>query len=187
MSKVIMNCHKTRFLHRIINLPLFLKSAPSLRIFHSQILRQHHFANSLHGVNKSFSSTSVLKSEMANCGGGDVNDFDMNYEQLLKAQDNCDILIIDVREHAEINKTGALPGSIHIPMCDVADELTKLTSDKFCEKYNRDLPTKETKLVFSCMSGKRSGVVQDRMKKLGYTNVYNYKGGWSEWEQKQKC
>lgn len=52
---------------------------------------------------------------MANCGAGDANDFDVNYEQLLDAQKDCDILIVDVREHAEINKTGALPGSIHIP------------------------------------------------------------------------
>lgn len=187
MSKVMMNCHKTRFLQRIIALPLFLKTAPSLKIIvHSHILRQH-FANNFPGANRLFSSTNFLRAEMANCGAGDSNEFDMNYDQLLEAQKNCDILIIDVREHAEIDKTGALPGSIHIPMCNVADELTNLSGDTFCEKYNRDLPSKETKLVFSCMSGKRSSIVQDRMKKLGFTNVYNYKGGWSEWEQKQKC
>lgn len=41
--------------------------------------------------------------------------FNVNYEQLLEAQKDNSILIIDVREQAEINKTGKLPGSIHVP------------------------------------------------------------------------
>lgn len=37
------------------------------------------------------------------------------YEDLLEAQKDPAILIIDVREDAEIAETGKLPGSIHIP------------------------------------------------------------------------
>lgn len=40
---------------------------------------------------------------------------EVNYEQLLDAQKDTNVLIIDVREPSEINETGALPGSIHIP------------------------------------------------------------------------
>lgn len=39
----------------------------------------------------------------------------LDYEQLLEAQKDEDCLIIDVREQNEINETGKLPGSIHIP------------------------------------------------------------------------
>lgn len=39
----------------------------------------------------------------------------VNYEQLLEAQKDENVLIVDVREHAEINETGKLPGSINIP------------------------------------------------------------------------
>lgn len=39
----------------------------------------------------------------------------VNYEELLEAQKDNSILIIDVREQSEIDKTGKLPGSIHIP------------------------------------------------------------------------
>jgi len=40
---------------------------------------------------------------------------DVNYEEILQAQNDDSILIIDIREQSEIRKTGKLPGSIHIP------------------------------------------------------------------------
>lgn len=39
----------------------------------------------------------------------------VDYEQLLKAQKDANVLIVDVREPSEIQETGKLPGSIHIP------------------------------------------------------------------------
>ena len=52
---------------------------------------------------------------MSNCGEGDAKVLNVNYEQLLQAQKDNSVLIVDVREQSEIDKTGALPGSIHIP------------------------------------------------------------------------
>ena len=46
-------------------------------------------------------------------GQGD-QDLIVNYEGVLQAQKD-NVLIIDVREDSEINETGKLPGSIHIP------------------------------------------------------------------------
>lgn len=39
----------------------------------------------------------------------------VTYEELLEAQKDSNVLIIDVREKDEIKETGKLPGSIHIP------------------------------------------------------------------------
>ncbi|XP_033231425.1 thiosulfate sulfurtransferase/rhodanese-like domain-containing protein 3 isoform X2 [Belonocnema kinseyi] len=105
---------------------------------------------------------------MANSGAGDVKILDMNYEQLLEAQKDKSVLIIDVREQSEIDKTGALPGSIHIPMGQVANELTSLSAEDFENKYKKPLPSESTKLVLSCMAGRRSATVQDQIQKLGY-------------------
>lgn len=41
--------------------------------------------------------------------------FNINYRQLLEAQKDDSVLIVDVREQSEINETGKLPGSIHVP------------------------------------------------------------------------
>lgn len=40
---------------------------------------------------------------------------DVDYQQILEAQKDDKVLIVDVREQDEINETGKLPGSIHIP------------------------------------------------------------------------
>ncbi|XP_025160429.1 rhodanese domain-containing protein CG4456 isoform X2 [Harpegnathos saltator] len=112
--------------------------------------------------------------------------FNINYEQLLEAQKDNSILIIDVREQSEINETGKLPGSIHVPMDNVSNTLQNLSEEDFMERYGKSKPTKLTKIIFSCRSGKRSGMVQQEMQKLGY-NVYNYTGGWMDWENKQKA
>lgn len=42
-------------------------------------------------------------------------ELNVDYKQLLEAQKNDNILIVDVREQDEISETGKLPGSIHIP------------------------------------------------------------------------
>ncbi|KAF7991270.1 hypothetical protein HCN44_002832 [Aphidius gifuensis] len=109
----------------------------------------------------------------------------VDFDGLLEAQNDKNILIIDVREQSEIDETGKLPGSIHIPMANVSSQL-QINNDDFQKKYQTSKPTKQTKIVLSCRSGMRSGKVQEELQKLGYENAYNYTGGWSEWESKQK-
>lgn len=48
-------------------------------------------------------------------GAGDQKPFTLYYEDLRQAQNDNSALIIDVREQKEIDETGKLPGSIHIP------------------------------------------------------------------------
>ncbi|KAH0945919.1 hypothetical protein HN011_002879 [Eciton burchellii] len=111
---------------------------------------------------------------------------DVNYEEILQAQNDDSILIIDIREQSEIRKTGKLPGSIHIPMNDVCYILQNLSEEDFKKRYGKHKPTKNTRIIFSCQSGRRSATMQEETQKLGYKNVYNYKGGWLDWERKQR-
>lgn len=116
-------------------------------------------------------------------GEGD-HGLNLDYEDILKAQKDESILIVDVREDAEIKETGKLPGSIHVPMAKTADVLRNLSEDEFLEKFQKPKPNKNTKIIFSCRSGKRSATVQEEMIKLGYEKSYNYTGGWLDWESK---
>jgi len=118
-------------------------------------------------------------------GDGNRQIFNADYETLLDAQEKGE-LIIDVREQNEINETGKLPGSIHIPMGNVSNLLNTLSDQAFEKTFEKSKPTKDTKIILSCRSGMRSGKVQEELQKLGYENVYNYTGGWLEWESKQK-
>ncbi|KAG7206571.1 hypothetical protein KM043_000257 [Ampulex compressa] len=117
---------------------------------------------------------------------GDTKDLCVRYEEILEAQKDHNILLIDVREQAEIDETGKLPGSIHVPMAEVAKSLINLSKEDFECKYNRKKPEKDTKIILSCRSGKRSGMVQEEIQKLGYKNAYNYIGGWLDWEKNSK-
>lgn len=116
----------------------------------------------------------------------DKRSLDVDYNGILKAQKDSSVLIIDVREKEEIDETGKLPGSIHIPMGEVANTLLRLSEKDFKEKFNREKPSKDTKIILSCRSGKRSSMVQEEIQKLGYQNAYNYVGGWLDWENNQK-
>ncbi|XP_001604123.2 rhodanese domain-containing protein CG4456 isoform X2 [Nasonia vitripennis] len=125
--------------------------------------------------------TNILSRAMS--GQGD--NLKVNYDELLKAQKDESILIIDVREDSEIQETGKLPGSIHIPMGEVTNVLTNTTSHEFEQKFSKKKPDKDTKIILSCRSGRRSASVQSEIQKLGYNNAYNYEGGWLDWESKQ--
>lgn len=119
-------------------------------------------------------------------GQNEQKELNVSYQDILEAQKDSSVLIIDVRTQEEIDETGKLPGSIHIPMGDVPDTLINVPEDQFKAKYGKDKPTKDTKIIVSCRSGRRSAMVQDAIQKLGYENSYNYTGGWLDWESNQK-
>ncbi|XP_074104562.1 rhodanese domain-containing protein CG4456 isoform X1 [Cotesia typhae] len=141
----------------------------------------NQFTKSRVGLVSSVNYSTILENMR---GQGDEKNV-IGYEELLADQKNDKVLIIDVREQKEIDETGKLPGSIHIPMGNVT-QMLNLTDEEFKNQFNKSKPNKDTKIVLSCRSGMRSANVQQELLKLGYENAYNYIGGWSEWETKQK-
>jgi rhodanese-related sulfurtransferase len=76
--------------------------------------------------------------------------------------DKEDFVLIDVREEHEA-EIASIGGKL-IPMGIVMEHLDEIPKDK--------------KVVVHCRSGARSGtVIQALEQKLGYTNLYNLKGG----------
>ncbi|RJG13442.1 rhodanese-like domain-containing protein [Pseudomonas cavernicola] len=75
-------------------------------------------------------------------------------------------LLIDVRTAEEFAE-GALPGASRIGYEQIDTQIASLTSDK------------DTPIVLYCRSGRRSGIAQDELRKLGYTHVINA-GGYQE-------
>ncbi len=84
-------------------------------------------------------------------------------KELKELMDNkTDIQLIDVREQHEFDESN-LGGEL-IPMGDVMDNTEKISKDK--------------QVVIHCRSGKRSAaVIQALETQLGFTNLYNLKGG----------
>lgn len=54
-------------------------------------------------------------------------------------------------------------------MDDVRNVLENFSEEEFQKKYGKPKPAKDTKMIFSCRSGRRSANVQKTVQKLGYT------------------
>ncbi|KAK6626789.1 hypothetical protein RUM44_009266 [Polyplax serrata] len=124
--------------------------------------------------------------KMATSNGSDVNDPKRHYDfkQLLEKKDKKDVYVIDVREQSEIDESGKIPGSIHIPLGDLAKALGDMTAEEFKKLYNANKPSKDAEIIFSCKSGNRSRKALQTGLDLGYKKAANYKGGWLEWAEK---
>jgi phage shock protein E len=69
-------------------------------------------------------------------------------------------LVIDVRSPGEFN-SGHLPNTINIPLDGIETVLPRRVKDK------------SQVLLLNCQSGTRSGMAKNKLKTLGYANVFN--------------
>ncbi len=81
------------------------------------------------------------------------------------------VTIIDVRTDKEYAHSH-IPGSVHVPLADIASRVKKLKKDK--------------DIVVYCQSGNRSIWAIKRLIGMGYTNLYNLKGGFSAWHKQHR-
>ena len=81
-----------------------------------------------------------------------------------------DAMILDVREDKEFS-TGHLPNAKHIPLGQLVARL------KDVEKF------KNKPIVVNCRSGARSATACGILRKNGFEEVYNLKGGITAWLQ----
>ncbi|XP_002024755.2 rhodanese domain-containing protein CG4456 [Drosophila persimilis] len=106
------------------------------------------------------------------------------YEQVKDVPNHSEIYLIDVRQKEELQQTGIIPASLNIPLPEL-DKALCMDSKEFKSRYGRDKPGKDSKIIFSCRSGKRVLEAEKIAKAQGFTNVVIYKGSWLEWAQKE--
>lgn len=91
------------------------------------------------------------------------HEYDITIEELKNMQQEGAI-VIDIRSPQEF-KEGHLNGAIDIPEYEIS------------RTVNRILPNKSNTIIVYCDTGMRSINAFNRLKRMGYTNVYNlYKG-----------
>ena len=76
--------------------------------------------------------------------------------------------------------------NVHIPFAgNIVNTDLSIPYDQVTEsKYLAQLPVdKKTKIVLYCRSGRMSQIAAEELVSLGYTNIWNLKGGMVEWEQ----
>jgi len=93
-------------------------------------------------------------------------------EQAVPILNKQNAMIIDVREDKELAQTGVITDTIHIPLQKIqATELSSLGGDT------------SKPVIVVCRTGNRSSMACGRLKKLGFTQIYNLKGGITSWKK----
>ncbi|XP_044757156.1 rhodanese domain-containing protein CG4456-like [Coccinella septempunctata] len=108
------------------------------------------------------------------------------FEQLRDAMKKAGTVVIDVRESGELKETGVIPGSINIPVDSIKRAFLHTDARNFKNEYGIEKPGIDTEIIVSCRSGRRSDLVQRLLVGFGFRRVFNYSGGWLDWEKNTK-
>lgn len=91
---------------------------------------------------------------------------EINYSIMQKMlRENANIVIIDVRTRDEFGYNH-LKGAINIPLQNICEDNMK-----------RYVKSKKSVIIVYCEYGGRSKKAMNKLKKMGYENVYNLDGG----------
>ena len=83
-------------------------------------------------------------------------------------------VIVDVRDKPELQTSGKIPGSVHIPR-----GMLEFRADAETPYHDANL-SKDRPIILHCASGGRSALSGQTLKNMGYQNVYNL-GGFKDW------
>lgn len=102
--------------------------------------------------------------------GGRIRGFkEVSPAESVQILNHDDALMLDVREDSEY-KEGHILDSMHIPLGKLPDRLDEL------EKY------RQKPIIVSCRSGHRSANACAKLRKNGFENLFNLKGGVMAWQ-----
>ena len=85
------------------------------------------------------------------------------------------ILFVDVRETQEVENSGGLPGSVHVPR-----GLLEFIADPESPMHKSELSSGR-QLVLYCASGGRSALAAKTLQDMGFSNICHIAGGFTAW------
>jgi len=97
-----------------------------------------------------------------------------------RVQENPSTLVIDVREPDDIASTGAVPGSMNIPLGMLPLRADTELPESFREQKLQD---RSTPIITTCGGGGQASLAAKTLKDMGFTNVSYLEGGIEGWKQ----
>ncbi|XP_008295701.1 thiosulfate sulfurtransferase/rhodanese-like domain-containing protein 1, partial [Stegastes partitus] len=108
----------------------------------------------------------------------------VTYSQLKNMLSNGSIQLFDVRSPEEY-QAGHISQAVNIPLGSLEESL-RLSPERFQQKFEVKAPVKDDDdIVFQCAKGNRSLKALDIAHRLGFSRARHYKGGYSEWAEKE--
>ncbi|EXJ82644.1 hypothetical protein A1O3_06457 [Capronia epimyces CBS 606.96] len=103
--------------------------------------------------------------------------------QSLTAQADPKRILIDVREPAELQSTGKIPGSHNLPVTSAPDAFF-LPAEEFEERFGFEKPGNDVEAIFYCKAGVRSRAAARLASQAGFAGrIGEFPGSWIEWEK----
>jgi rhodanese-related sulfurtransferase len=88
-----------------------------------------------------------------------------------------DPLIVDIREPAEREENGSIPGAISAPR-----GMLEFYADP-TSPYHRSEFDPSRRVILHCAAGGRSALAADTLQQMGYSDVAHLDGGFTAWKQ----
>jgi sulfur dioxygenase len=85
-----------------------------------------------------------------------------------------DVVLVDLREKSERERTGAIPGSLHAPYADLQDNIDK-------GGLIHELSQTGKTIVFYCAFGERSAMAVQAAQDKGLASARHIEGGMKAW------
>ncbi len=87
------------------------------------------------------------------------------------------VLLVDLREPAELTEAGRIPGSMHVPR-----GMLEFRADP-TSTYHQDGFDPERRIILHCATGGRSALAAAALQDMGYNNVAHLDGGFKAWAE----
>jgi len=97
-----------------------------------------------------------------------------------RVQENPNTLVIDVRQSEEIASTGAVPGSLNIPLGVLPLRADTELAESFREQKLQD---RSTPVITTCGGGGQAALAAKLLADMGFTNVAIMDGGTRGWKE----
>lgn len=106
---------------------------------------------------------------------------EVKFDELAARSAAGDLLLLDVRRQDELQATGCIPGSLHLPLQQL-DAALALSAAEFSARHGFQKPALTDELWVTCRSGRRVRLAVPVLNRHGYTNVKLYLGSFIDWE-----
>ena len=100
----------------------------------------------------------------------------ISLEEAAAMMDQDNVLVVDVREDAELAESGKVKGALHVPLATI-----ELRADDTGPQHDRSF-SKDKAIILYCGSGGRSALAGKALLDLGYRDVRNL-GGFNAWRE----
>jgi rhodanese-related sulfurtransferase len=100
---------------------------------------------------------------------------ELSPEEAREHLDAGDAVFVDVRDGAEVSRTGKLPGAIH-----ASRGMLEFYLDPAMPMHDARLKSGK-RVIFYCASGGRSALSAKTARDMGYDNVAHIAGGFGAW------